>query len=48
MPTNVPSKKILHRANVDFTVHAIAQPCRHTASQALQALKGLCYIYIRY
>ena len=43
-PTNaggsVPSKKILHYANVSFSAHAIAQPCRHTTRGAFQALKG--------
>jgi len=29
--TSVPSKKILHWANLCFSAHAIAQPCRHAA-----------------
>jgi len=37
----VPSKVILHRENVCFGEHAIAQPSRRT-SEALQAVKGLC------
>jgi len=43
---SVPYKKILHWANVCFVAHkahAIAQPCRHTTSEAF---KGLCDIYI--
>jgi len=33
-----------------LVTHAIAQPCRHTTSEAFQALQGLCdiYIYILY
>jgi len=42
---SVPSKKILHRADVGFGVHAIAQLCRRTTSEAFQALKWLCVIY---
>jgi len=38
----VPSKKILHCANVCFSEHAIAQPCGRTTNKAL---KGLCGIY---
>jgi len=38
---SVPSKKILHWANVCSSAHAIAQPCRHINNQALQELCGL-------
>jgi len=34
---SVASKKVLHCANVCFSVHAIAQPCRCTKSEAFQA-----------
>jgi len=40
------SKKNLHWANVAFSAHAIAQPCRHATTEAFQAIKkGLCDIY---
>jgi len=40
---SVPSKKILHWANVCFSAHAVAQPCRrHTNSEVFQ---GLCHTY---
>jgi len=41
---SVPSKKILHEANLPFSAHAIAQPCGHTTSEAFHAVKGLCDI----
>ena len=44
--TSVPSKKILHWANVCFIAHAIVQPCRHTNSETFQALLRLCGIYM--
>jgi len=46
MAGSVPSKKILHWANVSSSGHAIAQPCRrHTNSEAFQALQELCNVY---
>jgi len=50
---SVPSKKILHWANVCFVAHeahGIAQPCRHINSEAFPTLKRLCdiYMYILY
>jgi len=41
---SVPSKKTLHWANLCFSVHAIAQPCGHTTSEAFQAAKVMRYI----
>jgi len=34
--------------SVNCSEHATAQPCRHTTSEAFQALKVLCDIYIYY
>ena len=46
---SVPSKKILHWAKVYFSEHAIAQPLRHTTTEAFQAVKGLCdTLYVRH
>jgi len=33
---SVPSKKILHCANISFRAYANAQPCRHTTNQVFQ------------
>jgi len=47
--TSVPSKKILHWANLCFVAHeahASTQPCRHRNSEVFPTLKGLCDIYI--
>jgi len=47
--SSVPSKEILHCANVCFIAyeaHATAQPCRHTTSEAFPTLKGLCDVCI--
>jgi len=50
--TSIPSKKILHWANVfvEHEAHAIAQPCRHTNSEAFPALKGyaICTYRIKF
>jgi len=43
--SSVPCKKILHRANICVSAHAISQPCRHTTSETFRQ----CYeIYTRY
>ena len=42
---NVPTKKISHWANICCSARAIAQPCRHTNSEAFQVLQGLCNIF---
>ena len=39
--SSVPSKKNLHRANVAFSAHAIAQSCTHATNGAFQAVKEL-------
>jgi len=44
-PNGVPSKKILHWANVCFSEYATAQPYRCTTNKAFQAAKVLCDIY---
>jgi len=31
---SIPFQKILHCANICFSAHTIAQPCRHTTSEA--------------
>ena len=51
--SSIPSKKILHWANVCFVeheAHAIAQPCRHTNSEAFPALRGyaICIYSIKF
>jgi len=40
--SSVPSRKILHWANVRFSAYAIAQPCGHATSVAFQTVKSLC------
>jgi len=42
---SVPSKNNFHRANLCFTAHAIAQPGRHTDSEAFQSLQLTRAIY---
>ena len=37
----VPSKKMLRCANIPFSAHAFAQPCRHTTSKAFQAFERI-------
>ena len=42
---SVPCKKILHRANICVSAHAISQPCRHTTSETFRKVYAM---YIRY
>jgi len=43
-----PLRKLKHWADVCFSVHAIAQPCRLTTNEVFQVVKGPSDIYSRF